>query len=869
MKTNRRALYVLLALAIVASIVLLALAPHHLLQAQPLIAPDKLTYLFDSLLTGGPGFVSPLGVARDAQGRIYVAESNGGVIQVFDDTNKYVTGFGDDIPLEFPYGVALDDNGNIYVSDYSLEKIFKFDSAFQLVTSWGGHGTANGKLFKPAGIAVHGQRLYVVEVGNNRVQVFDLNGIFKKKFGAVGSGDGQFYGAYGIAVDNAGNVYVADTGNNRLQKFNKKFKWVATWGSLGTGNGAFNYPRLMAFDSIGRLFVADEKNNRVQILDKNGIFLGKFGKKGTGNGQFKGPVGVAVDPSGNIVHVSDRMNARVERWYKQGFTPQPLPDLVVQSVSLIMEGRKPSGCVPQLGNLLMQVTVKNVGTADASAFDVSMNGTAQAVSNGLAAAATVDLFFSNFAPNGQNTAIADSTNAVVESNEANNEYNYVSITATPPLTCTLTVIPSRTPTKTLTPTATFTRTRTRTFTPTSSNTPTNTRTFTPTNTPTITPTPTFVMFGDGSDGALNYTTYGIIINSFSAINSTTSAGSTTIPVSSITGFSANHEIMIHQSQGTDVGTYEFATIASVGIGTLTLTKPIVNTYTIDSTSHAHIVSVPHYTDVTIPSDVALATLGWNGSSGGIIVFRSNGTTTINGTVGLSGGGYSLGGKGRQGASSPIVKQTGEGTLGYSTTTDTGGCSNGTTSSYGSGGGFGADCEHQSGGGGGHQATGGRGQSVYNGNISTIGGEGGISSGSDDLSVMTFGGQGGGGSSSYSGIAGNGGAGGGILVIIAKSIVINGGVVDNGANGQNGNQNGGWAQAGGGGAGGSILIRAETANLGSNLVTAVGGSGGVGVSDVTAKPYGGDGSAGRIRVEYCSSGIGATNPPASVQIITCY
>ncbi len=30
------------------------------------------------------------------------------------------------------------------------------------------------------------------------------------KFGSEGSGDGQFYGPYGVAVDSTGNIYVAD-----------------------------------------------------------------------------------------------------------------------------------------------------------------------------------------------------------------------------------------------------------------------------------------------------------------------------------------------------------------------------------------------------------------------------------------------------------------------------------------------------------------------------------------------------------------------------------------------------------------------------------------------------------------------------------
>jgi hypothetical protein len=42
---------------------------------------------------------------------------------------------------------------------------------------------------------------------------------FLAKWGSPGSGDSQFGGPYGLAVDSSGNIYVADMNNNRIQKF--------------------------------------------------------------------------------------------------------------------------------------------------------------------------------------------------------------------------------------------------------------------------------------------------------------------------------------------------------------------------------------------------------------------------------------------------------------------------------------------------------------------------------------------------------------------------------------------------------------------------------------------------------------------------
>ncbi len=54
---------------------------------------------------------------------------------------------------------------------------------------------------------------------NHRVQVFDSNGRFQRKWGSEGSGNGQFDRPRYVAVDGAWNVYVSDSGNHRVQVF--------------------------------------------------------------------------------------------------------------------------------------------------------------------------------------------------------------------------------------------------------------------------------------------------------------------------------------------------------------------------------------------------------------------------------------------------------------------------------------------------------------------------------------------------------------------------------------------------------------------------------------------------------------------------
>ena len=60
---------------------------------------------------------------------------------------------------------------------------------------------------------------------------------FVTKWGSSGSGDGQFGGPHGVAVDSSRNVYVGEELNNRIQKFDSNGNFLAKWGSFGTGDG--------------------------------------------------------------------------------------------------------------------------------------------------------------------------------------------------------------------------------------------------------------------------------------------------------------------------------------------------------------------------------------------------------------------------------------------------------------------------------------------------------------------------------------------------------------------------------------------------------------------------------------------------------
>lgn len=326
-----------------------------------------------------------------------------------------------------------------------------------------------------------------------------------------------------------------------------------------------------------------------------------------------------------------------------------------------------------------------------------------------------------------------------------------------------------------------------------------------------------------------------------------------ISVASSTGFATGDEILLINLQGAsgdvaDAGNYEFLAVSAVPDGTtINVNSTIANSY--DGTTFANqsvvVQRVPQWSTVTINSGGTLTADAWDGTSGGIIVFRATGTVTLNGTgkIDASGLGYrgGAGGTNDGGANGESYDgQNGKGgadntrgTLGggsgetYPTQDNTtgtrgGGGGGGQTGSIGEGGAGGAGGGYGGGGGGG---GGGSDTANY---ISGAGGAGGTTGDS----------AGGGGHGENSGTSGDGGAAGSPGNDGGVSVAVGGGLAGSGATtGQGGHSEDSNDSPGGGGGGGGTYGIADL----SQIFFGSGGGGGGDSGAVTgAGETGGDG-----------------------------
>ncbi len=192
-------------------------------------------------------FGGATGIACDAAGNLYVVDSKNDTIRKITPAGQVTTlagtagvmgsadGSGAAASFDAPDGIACDAAGNLYVADSGNDTIRKITLAGAVSTLAGKVGTAGStdgsstaaRFNGPSGIACDAAgNLYVVDSNNCAIRKITPAGVVTTvagKAGSVGSADGNaaaasFYNPQGIACDKAGNLYVVDTGNDAVRK---------------------------------------------------------------------------------------------------------------------------------------------------------------------------------------------------------------------------------------------------------------------------------------------------------------------------------------------------------------------------------------------------------------------------------------------------------------------------------------------------------------------------------------------------------------------------------------------------------------------------------------------------------------------------
>jgi sugar lactone lactonase YvrE len=177
------------------------------------------------------GMADPGGLAIDTKNRLlYVSDIELDQILVYDaDTLKLLrkigtTGHKHELatPGDFskPTGVAVDAEGNLYVADTYNNRIEIFDADGQFISTFGKAGDGPGYFARPKGVAIDGDNhIWVADGQQDRVSVFNREGQLLISLGGHGLLPGQFQGLVGITIDKRNRVFTTEIFPGRAQQF--------------------------------------------------------------------------------------------------------------------------------------------------------------------------------------------------------------------------------------------------------------------------------------------------------------------------------------------------------------------------------------------------------------------------------------------------------------------------------------------------------------------------------------------------------------------------------------------------------------------------------------------------------------------------
>lgn len=312
-------------------------------------------------------FSGPLGIAVDARGNIFVADSqncrvrkiSGGIVSTVAGNGAY--GFSGDgssamsAMLSYPTSVAMDSAGNLYIADAFNHRV-RAVAPNGIITTIAGNGSAfffgdgqaaaNASLSFPQGVAADSNgNLYIVDSGNYRIRQVGRDGkistvagngkagysgdgglAVSASLGGLGNGYADSYGPLGVAVGAAGSIYIADTYNYRIRQVaNGTINTIAGNGAArvsGDGGAASSASLGAALgvsaDSKGNIYLADLFRVReisggtIRTVAGTGLIGDSVDGIPATTAALSHIGGIAVDSVGDL-YLSDTDNQRIRK----------------------------------------------------------------------------------------------------------------------------------------------------------------------------------------------------------------------------------------------------------------------------------------------------------------------------------------------------------------------------------------------------------------------------------------------------------------------------------------------------------------------------------------------------------------------------
>src|SRR4030042_1147416 len=221
--------------------------------------------------SGGSGngeFNVPYGIFV-YEDEVYVTDNLNNRVQVFNLSGVYQRQWGSG-SLITPVGIFVYED-EVYVADAGNSRIQVYNLSGVYQRTIGTPGGGDGQLGDPQNIFIHNDELYVIDYLNYRVQVFNLSGVYQRQWGSYGNENGQFVSPMGIFIvdfawEEYDEVYISDNDPSseymRVQVFDLNGVYKRKWTTVS--------PIFNIFINVNDIYLATSNyfsNIAVQVFE--------------------------------------------------------------------------------------------------------------------------------------------------------------------------------------------------------------------------------------------------------------------------------------------------------------------------------------------------------------------------------------------------------------------------------------------------------------------------------------------------------------------------------------------------------------------------------------------------------------------------
>ncbi len=172
--------------------------------------------------------------------------------------------------MNVPTAIHTNDDGTMFVVSMGNNRVLHLTGDGSILEAYGGN---LNNLVTPFDVGRYEDYLFVTEITRDSISRLDMNTLENIRFGASGSGEGEFFGPQYITTDNEGNVYISDWGNKRINKFSVEGDFLLSFGDYEQeGFRILQEPTGIDYGS-GIVYIADRKSTGIFLFDTDGNYF--------------------------------------------------------------------------------------------------------------------------------------------------------------------------------------------------------------------------------------------------------------------------------------------------------------------------------------------------------------------------------------------------------------------------------------------------------------------------------------------------------------------------------------------------------------------------------------------------------------------